>query len=89
MKFPYSIVIFNLGLVLLFSFIFWRVVNNILHDGAFYPPLLGIVSVLGGAADVLIAIVFFIGGKKNVGKGFLLSAVVLIAIGCIGIYVIK
>lgn len=78
MPLPVKICLFNIGLAIFFSACFSIGNSNFFESFTFF---VGAVCIVGGVADVLIALPFFIFRKDAWGYGFLLSGAVLLAGG--------
>lgn len=79
MKTIYKICLINIGLAFFFALLFSL---SALGDGLnSFIPVLGLVSVFGGAIDVIIGLLLLAFKRREWGQGYLLSAGILLLSG--------
>lgn len=80
MKLIYKICLMNVGLVLLLAAVLTPAFFNGSMAEAF--SMFGILSVLGSVVNLLIGLLLLLLRRKQWGQGYLLSAGVLLLLGC-------
>jgi len=79
---PVKICLINIGIAILFALLF--TMRGSMNDFFYtFAAWLGPVSMVGGAVDLIVALVFLAFRKEKIGYGFLLSGGVLVAGGAI------
>jgi hypothetical protein len=79
MKLIYKIFLVHLALVFLFTFITSFSLGG--FNGADFLVFAGLFSLMGGAIDIIIGLLLLAFKRKESGKGFLLSAGLLLLLG--------
>jgi uncharacterized membrane protein YozB (DUF420 family) len=80
MKLPFKILFINLGIAVVFSILILVGLSGNFKIDEFFIAL-GLVALVGAVIDLLIGIILLATGNKESGKGFMLSAGVLLLIG--------
>ena len=78
MKLIYKILLVNLGLALLFA---WLIASSNSFDFQEFAVACGLVSLVGGAIDILIGLVLFLFRQNQWAQGYLITAGLLLLIG--------
>jgi hypothetical protein len=80
MKLPFKILFINLAIALGISILLLLGLSGNFKLDEFFIAL-GLVALAGGIIDLLIGFILLVTGNKESGKGFMLSAGVLLLIG--------
>jgi hypothetical protein len=79
MKTIYKICLINVALALFFAALFSATMRGNALNG--FIPVLGLISVFGGAIDVIIGLILLAFKRRVWGQGYLLSAGILLLSG--------
>jgi uncharacterized membrane protein YozB (DUF420 family) len=80
MKLPFKILFINLGIAVFISVLILIGLSGNFKVDEFFIAL-GLVALAGAVIDLIIGIILLATGNKESGKGFMLSAGVLLLIG--------
>jgi hypothetical protein len=77
-KLIYKILLVNIGIALFFA---WLITSSGNFNFEEFAIGFGVISLVGGAIDILIAIILFVFRKKQWAQGYLITAGLLLLIG--------